>query len=131
MCQKCLTLFHSKAIQQAFPGLRTSLLLSSVSLSCHKLALSTANWYQQSLNEEGTVPGGSAQRDQLISIKIIKKESILAYRNECSRRCMHLLLFTENFWFTYSRQPCNIFCHVLFVCMYAYMYLFVYFTCQI
>lgn len=63
-------MFHSVPLQSnttGFPGLRTSLLLSSVSLSCHKLALSTANWYQWSLKEEG----GSAQRDQLISFNKI------------------------------------------------------------
>lgn len=120
--QKVPKMSHSVPHQSnttGFPGLRTSLLLSSVSLSSHKLALSTANWYQWSLNGEGTVPRDSVQRDQLISIKIMGGKNILAHRN-----VLHAsLIIYRKFLF---HLPCIEHFLSCFICKYVCMYVFVY-----
>lgn len=114
---------HSVPLQSkttGFPWIKNFCL----SLSCHKLALYSANWQQWSLNTEGTV----AQR-------FCSKRPTYFYKNNEKREYSSIqkyvkvnaagVLFTEKFCFIYSRQPCIDHFLSCFICMYACMYFFI------
>jgi len=124
MCQKCLTLFHSKARQQAFPGLRTSLLLCTVSLSlslfCHKLFA-----YSK------LVPAHEWGRN--FGLEVLLKETDAMNRRSI-RADRHVLKWMQRgvhasliiYRFIHSRQPCSFYMFYLS----AFVYLPIYF-CQL